>query len=184
MKPLTQHVALFVSALLVASLLAGCAAVKATRQPGKRDMSVLLSGVPRNHVIAEFGAPTYSEERNGAKVDVFSFKQGYTKTNKAARAMIHGAADVATLGLWEVVGLPAETLADGTDVKIEVYYNLRNEVDRVIVIEGEKAVHPPRLLDFARRGEKSAANAPKSPPALPDHEPEAIIASDGELRVR
>ncbi len=172
------------ASLLVAMLVSGCAAVKATRQPGKRDMSVLLSGVPRNHVIAEFGAPTYSEERNGAKVDVFSFKQGYTKTTKAARAMFHGAADVATLGLWEVVGLPAETLADGTDVKVEVHYDLANQVDRVIVIEGEKAVHPPKLLDFARRGEPSPIDAPKSSPPLPDQEPEAIMASDGKVRVR
>ena len=34
--------------------------------------------------------------------------QGYRKGVKVARAIGHGAADVMTLGLWEVVGRPTE----------------------------------------------------------------------------
>ncbi len=135
----------------IGSLAPGCAAVKATRQPPKRDMAVLQPGVPRTHVIAEFGAPVWSEQQDDHEVDVFTFKQGYTKTTKAARAMVHGAADVATFGLWEVVGLPAETIADGTDVQLEVHYEPDETVQRVVVIKGEKAVNPPKLFHFEHK---------------------------------
>jgi hypothetical protein len=122
--------------------------VKATRQPPKRDMAVLDRGSERTRVIAELGAPVWSEKRGDETVDVFTFKQGYTDTTKAARALAHGAADVATFGLWEVVGLPAETIADGTDVQVEVHYK-QDAVERVEIMKGEKAVHPPKL--FATR---------------------------------
>ena len=134
----------------------GCAAYKATQQPGKKNLGVLAPGTPRSHVIAELGAPLWSEERDGARVDLFSFKQGYRKTTKAGRALVHGAADVATGGLWEVVGIPAETLADGSDVKVEVTYDDRRAVKSVDCIEGQKILTPRRL--FARK--KKAAEPP------------------------
>src|ERR1700749_1418432 len=85
----------------VAAAVSGCAALKATQQPGKKDLGVLNQGMPRTHVIAELGAPLWSDERDGDIVDVFAFRQGYSKGVKAGRALIHGAADVATFGLWE-----------------------------------------------------------------------------------
>lgn len=128
---------------------AGCAAAKALEQPDKRDMSVLAEGVPRTHVIGELGTPKWSSKREGGTVDVFAFKQGYTPTTKAARAAVHVAADLFTLGLWEVAGLPAETLMNGTEVQVEVHYGFDEVVERVVVIKGEKAVHPKPL--FAKR---------------------------------
>lgn len=145
-----------IAALLMACLtiaLTGCAAVKATRQPPKRNMGVLDRGSPRTHVIAELGTPVWNEKRGDEMIDVFTFRQGYTDTNKAARAMVHGAADVATFGLWEVVGLPAETLADGTDVQVAVHYDQGETVERVEIIKGENAVHPKKL--FATRRSKA-----------------------------
>jgi len=136
------------------ALSSGCAAVKATQQPDKRDMGVLQQGIPRTHVIAELGAPVWTDHQQGAPVDVFAFKQGYKKSTKAARALVHGAADVATFGLWEVVGIPAEAIADGTDVQLEVHYNPDQTVQRVVVIKGEKAVNPPEPVLFARKRDK------------------------------
>ena len=140
---------------LLAVSVPGCAAYKATQQPGKKNLGVLAPGTPRSHVIAELGAPLWSEERDGARVDLFSFKQGYRKSTKAGRALVHGAADVATGGLWEVVGIPAETIADGSDVKVEVTYDDRRAVKTVDCIEGQKVLKPRRL--FARK--KKAAPA-------------------------
>jgi len=148
----------------------GCAVIKATQQPHKRNMAVLDPGVPRTHVIAELGAPVWSQQQGAGTVDVFTFKQGYTKTTKAARALVHGAADVATLGLWEVVGIPAETLADGTDVQVEVHYGPQQTVDHIKVIKGEKAVKPTKM--FARK-----TRAPAGPPALAKLSQEASAAS-------
>ena len=102
-------------------------------------------------MIAELGAPVWSDERDGSAVDLFSFKQGFTKTTKAARAMAHGAADVATLGLWEVVGLPAEIMIDGTDVQVEVHYDAQQTVDHIVVLKGDKAINPPRLFRRKQR---------------------------------
>ena len=119
---------------------AGCAASMAARQPAKRDLAVLAAGTPRTHVIAELGSPVWTETAGGQTSDVFSFKQGYTKPVKAARALLHGAADVATIGLWEVVGIPAETLADGTDVQLEVHYDRDHRVASVGTIKGRAAL--------------------------------------------
>jgi hypothetical protein len=148
---------LFVIVLLSAvgaAGISGCAAMKASQQPGKRDLGVLHGGVPRTHVIAELGAPVWSETRDGETVDVFAFKQGYAKSTKAARALVHGAADVATFGLWEVVGIPAETLADGTDVQLEVYYTAAQTVSRVKTIKGDKVVNPPQRFIHRPRTKK------------------------------
>jgi len=128
----------------------GCAAIKASRQPDKKDVAVLHQGVPRTHVIAELGKPEWTRERDGVITDVFSFRQGYSKGIKASRALAHGAADVVTGGLWEVVGIPAETLADGTQVQVVVTYDDVENVKAVQVIKGQKALEERRGL-FARR---------------------------------
>lgn len=124
----------------------GCAVVKATQQPNKKDLGVLSRGVPRTHLIAELGAPAWSDERDGRITDVFAFKQGYSKPVKAGRALFHGAADVATCGLWEVVGTPVETLADGTDVQVAVCYDEHGNVDKIDVIRGEEAIRSKGLF--------------------------------------
>ena len=140
---------------LVAS---GCAAIKATEQPGKKDLNVLTPGTPRSHVIAELGAPLWSEEKEGTTTDVFAFKQGYTKGVKAGRALVHGAADVVTGGLWEVIGIPAESLADGRDVKVEVTYDQQRAVRSIDVIQGQDVIAPRRL--FGRKPKPPAETAP------------------------
>jgi hypothetical protein len=113
-----------------------CSVYKASNQPDKKNISVLSTGTPRSHVIAEFGAPVWSGDKNGEKVDMFAFKQGYSKGAKVGRAVFHGAADVVTLGLWEVVGTPVETIADGTDTKVEVSYDGEERVKVVNYLEG------------------------------------------------
>ncbi len=147
--------------VVVATLATGCAAFQATQQPGKKDISVLTPGMPRTHVIAELGSPLWSDERDGDIVDVFAFKQGYSKGVKAGRALVHGAADVATFGLWEVVGIPAEMIADGTDVRVEVHYDPRQVVRSVDVIKGEKIFAKPKVAWWQKpKNSKSRTNSP------------------------
>lgn len=143
----------------------GCAAIKATEQPGKKDLKVLSPGTPRCHLIAELGAPMWTDERDGTITDVFAFKQGYTKGVKAGRALIHGAADVATGGLWEVIGIPAESLADGRDVKVQITYDERRSVRDIEVLQGEDVIHPRRLFGRKRKA------APAAPATLELGEP-------------
>lgn len=156
----------------------GCAAYQATQQPGKKNLGVLAPGTPRSHVIAELGAPVWSEERDGARVDLFSFKQGYTKPVKAGRALVHGAADVVTGGLWEVIGIPAESLADGKDVKVEVVYDDRRAVKDMEVIAGQEVITPRRWFQRKPKA-KPKSETITAEPALREPAATAHI-DDGE----
>jgi hypothetical protein len=116
------------SLLITAS---GCAVVMAIKQPDKKDLNVLTEGTPRTSVIAELGVPLWSGEENDKKTDIFNFTQGYSKGTKVGRALFHGAADVFSFGLWEVIGTSSEAIFDGKDMKIKVVYNNNDLVESI-----------------------------------------------------
>lgn len=139
---LLQYPSVIVGLLVTVGLLmsqTGCAVFMAAKQPPKKDLSVLKQGTPRSLLLAELGQPIASETKNGKRVDVFSFTQGYSKPAKAARAVFHGAADVFTLGLWEVVGTPTEAVFDGTKVALEVTYDQADRVENAVDLQPEKS---------------------------------------------
>lgn len=108
-------------------------------------MAVLTAGQPRSALIAEFGPPVHSETTsNGRRKDIFTFVNGYNGAVKAGRAILHGAADVATLGLWEAVGTPIEGYAKGTEVSVEVTYDAAEKVATITPLKGgeELVQHP------------------------------------------
>jgi hypothetical protein len=149
------------TAVLFMAGLSGCAAVKASRQPDKKNLGVLHEGTPRAQVIAELGAPTYTKPRpDGTIEDVFSFKQGYTKGVKMGRAFVHGAADVATGGLWEVIGIPAEIWADGTEVQVLVTYDQDERVRYRRVFKGQEVFNEKRGTTARRSKATKVASAP------------------------
>lgn len=151
----------------------GCAAVKAARQPGKKNLGVLHEGTPRTHVIAELGPPTWTRPRpDGTMEDVFAFKQGYTKGAKMGRAFMHGAADVATGGLWEVVGIPTEIWADGTDVQVVVSYDHEERVKYRQFIKGQEVAQPRKGLLARRRNRASRSVASQRRPEQIARQPE------------
>ena len=120
--------------------IAGCSVVMATQQPSRMDFSVLSKGVDRSRVIAELGAPLTTDVKDGKRTDVFSVRQGYSTGAKVGRALFHGAADVFTLGLWEVVGTPVEAIASGTVVKVGVTYDKNDRVEEIITYSGKEKV--------------------------------------------
>lgn len=95
-------------------------------------------------MLAEFGQPTATEKRGEKTVDVFSFVQGYSKGAKTSRAVFHGAADVFTLGLWEVVGTPTEAVFDGTKVTYEITYDENNRVEKVVPLTEKSREKAPK----------------------------------------
>lgn len=132
--------ALIACVLLVACCISasGCSVVMAARQPDKKDLNRLAIGTPRDTVLAEFGKPVSSEtDAQGNKVDVFQFKQGFDTPTKAVRSLVHGVADVFTLGLWEVVGTPAEAIFSGKDMAIKVTYDESDKVKDVVYLKGK-----------------------------------------------
>ena len=130
----------FIAALLAMLIfipMSGCSPFMALKQPDKKDLNVLNKGTPRSLVISELGQPAFTETKDSVRSDFFVFVQGYSSGAKASRAVFHGAADVMTFGLWEVVGTPVEAVADGTKVKVEVFYDARDRVDYIQVLEGD-----------------------------------------------
>ncbi len=69
------------------------------------------------------------------------------------RAFAHGAADLMTIGCWEVLGTPAELAFDGTQLRIQVTYSERDCVDSAMVIgkDGAQAID-----NVSRTGYKTA----------------------------
>ncbi len=106
----------------------------ATQQPEKKDVSLFKKGTPRSILLGEFGYPIAQTEHDGKKWDIWKFTQGYGGGAKAGRAVGHAAADVLTLGLWEVVGTPIESSANGNNVAYEVAYDMHGNVSDVILL--------------------------------------------------
>lgn len=118
----------------------GCSAYMAANQPGKKNFNVLKAGTPRPEVIAELGKPLSTEVVHGRKNDIFKFVQGYDPEVRAGRAVVHGAASVMTLGLWEVIGTPVEGHFKGTELSIQVQYDPQDRVAQVVPLKGKEEV--------------------------------------------
>ncbi len=138
---LAQRVGTVLIALSL-GLSSGCSVYMASHQPDKKDTTLFSSGTPRGLLLAEFGQPVSSETKEGKRVDVFSFVQGYSQGAKTGRAFFHGAADVLTLGLWEVVGTPAETAMNGNKLTYEVTYDSNDKVEKVVPIGKQASAKP------------------------------------------
>ncbi|MDE2389547.1 MAG: hypothetical protein KGN35_10815 [Betaproteobacteria bacterium] len=123
--------------VIVAILLSGCSVFMAAKQPEKKDVDLLTKGTSRTMLISEFGAPVISEYRNGKRYEIFKFVQGYSTGAKVGRAFFHGAADVVTLGLWELVGTPAEITFSGDKMAFQVGYDENDIADEVAIIKKE-----------------------------------------------
>lgn len=133
MKNLSQKLILFIFLL---AILSGCSVFMAAKQPDKKNIELFKVGVPRSLLLAEFGLPIVSERReDGKKYEIYSFVQGYSAGAKAGRAVFHGAADVLTLGLWEVVGTPTEGTFDGNEMAYEVRYDSDDKVEQVVLLK-------------------------------------------------
>lgn len=124
--------------IVICLLSSGCSVFMAARQPDKKNLNRLAIGTPRDNVLAEFGSPTSTEtDSQGNKVDIFQFKQGFDTATKATRSLVHGVADVFTLGLWEVVGTPAEAIFGGKDMAVKVTYDENEKVKNVVYLKGK-----------------------------------------------
>ena len=129
---------MFFTALLILLVsISGCSVFMAAKQPEKKDVSLLKEGTSRAMLISEFGAPLISEYRDGKRFEIFKFTQGYSTGAKAGRAFLHGAANVVTLGLWELVGTPTEITFSGDDMAFQVRYDENDIVDEIALIKKE-----------------------------------------------
>ncbi len=129
------HILLIIS---IAAWGSGCSIYMAGKQPDKKNLDVLAKGMPRDTIIAELGKPISTVKNEaGNKVDVYKFIQGYSKGAKIGRAVWHGTADVLTLGLWEVIGTPVESVYNGDEVSYEITYDKNDCVDKAVQLKLE-----------------------------------------------
>jgi hypothetical protein len=120
---------------MTVTVLTGCSVFMATKQPDKKNLDLMCEGTPRSVLVEEFGEPIAVKEVEGHPTEVFRFVQGYSKGAKTARAVFHGTADVLTLGLWEVIGTPAEAAYDGEKLYYEVTYDENERVVSAVAIK-------------------------------------------------
>ncbi len=132
-----RKIILFVSVVLCFIGIPGCSVYMAAKQPSAKNIELFKVGTPRSMILAEFGLPTVSEVRDGKKYEIYKFVQGYSSGAKAGRAVFHGAADVLTLGLWEVVGTPTESIFSGDEMAYEIRYDENDRIDQVTVLKKE-----------------------------------------------
>ncbi|MBX3629171.1 MAG: hypothetical protein KF908_04510 [Nitrosomonas sp.] len=129
-----RSIALIVSLAMFLAI-SGCSVYMAAKQPNAKKISLFQSGTPRNLLLGEFGPPIVSEDRDGKTIEIFKFTQGYSTGVKTGRVIFHSVADVVTLGLWEVVGMPTETVFSGSEMAFQVSYDDDNNVDEVIILK-------------------------------------------------
>ena len=122
--------------LLIFSFYAsGCSVILAAKQPGKVDEKVLRVGMPRDLVLAELGAPISSEIKDGKKVDILSYEQGYSVGTKIFRCVFHAVADFFTFFLWELIATPGEVIWSGEKKAVRVTYDATDKVETVLYLK-------------------------------------------------
>ena len=107
--------------LLLAGSLAGCSVGMALAGDETPDLSVVKIGAIKDDVEVHLGEPSkISELPKGAKEAAYKFEVG--NDPDALRAVGHGALDVASLGLWEIVGTPIEA-STGKERELTITYD-------------------------------------------------------------
>lgn len=108
--------------------LAGCSVGMAMSGQEQKDTSILFPGSPRPVVIAKIGPPeTSTVNKDGSYIDSYLITKGNEPST--GRAVAHGALDIVTLGLWELIGTPMEMGASGEDVsRYIIYYDTAERI--------------------------------------------------------
>jgi|GEM_PF-2721212 hypothetical protein len=113
------------------------------QRPDYTDVSVIQKGTPRYQVTAVFGKPLESYQKDGQDVDVFQADpDGRLVGTKIVVNTFNTAADVLTLGLWEVVATPAEMLTKHKLTTYVVTYSSQQAVASI-----EVAAAPPPIVN-------------------------------------
>jgi hypothetical protein len=110
------------------AVLPACSVGMALSGSENPDLGAVKVGASRGEVEMHLGSPVNSVTlADGRRTDIYAYEIGNEPS--AGRAIGHGAMDVITLGLWEVVGTPIEgiqgerynaTITYGTDDKVEI----------------------------------------------------------------
>lgn len=116
--------------------LSGCAVHMAANAQNRKDIKVLSIGNHRDILLAELGAPVVEQrDADGNRYDIFKFTKGFTGGEKFFHAAGHGVMDVATLGLWEVIGTPSESMSQQNEIQVKVTYDKNDIVTQIVPLK-------------------------------------------------
>ncbi len=123
-----SHFSMF---FLVILALEGCSVGMAMSGKEQKDTSILFPGSPRSVVIAKLGPPeTSTKSDEGTYIDSYLIVKGNAPST--GRAIAHGALDVFSLGLWELIGTPIEMGAGHEDTyRIIIHYDKNDKIKNV-----------------------------------------------------
>jgi hypothetical protein len=124
-----RALSLFCGLLLLSIYITGCSVGMAMSGSDAPDLSVVQSGADRGTVELQLGSPVdVVTNDEGCSVCKYEFETGNEPS--AGRAAFHGAMDVLTLGIWELVGTPVEGF-QGKKRQVMITYNLDNKITKV-----------------------------------------------------
>lgn len=106
---------------LTSVVFSGCSVYLALQGKADPDIAALQVGATRGQIELQLGKPiSTSKSKDGGTLDVYDYVSGDSPS--PGRALAHGAMDVLTLCLWEIVGTPIE-LVQGTKKSLEIQYD-------------------------------------------------------------
>lgn len=112
------------------ALLEGCSvgmALSGTKEP---NLSVIKEGASRPEVELQLGSPVkVATLPNSDTSAVYEYEIG--GESSPGRAVAHGAMDVLTLGIWEIIGTPVEAI-NGDKYTITIVYDSNNRVKNIM----------------------------------------------------
>ncbi len=126
---MTKRWLVIVVAFVVMCQVSGCSVMMAMSGEQEPDLGAVRVGATRGEVELQLGkADSITTLDDGRRLDKYKYQLGNEPS--AARAIGHGAMDVLTLGLWELIGTPIEGF-QGENCEITVCYD---ENDVVVAI--------------------------------------------------
>lgn len=116
--------------LLVFGLLffTSCSVGMALHGKPEPNVGALTIGQDRDIVLLNLGQPEQTYFTEDKKVDVFEIQKGNAPSG--GRALGHGAMDVLTLGLWEIIGTPIEATI-GSKQMLTIEYDENEKVTKI-----------------------------------------------------
>ncbi|MBS0271772.1 MAG: hypothetical protein JSR85_03910 [Proteobacteria bacterium] len=122
----SQSIKNVATVLLCGTLLSGCSIFMALNGEKEPDISVVKKGASRTDVEVQLGLPIKENKLpNGNSTAIYTFEAG--RDSSPGRAMIHGAADILTLGIWEAFASPIE-YCKGDKVTLVITYDKEGHV--------------------------------------------------------
>lgn len=117
------------AALCLIAASSGCSLFLETSRPEYTDVSAVHQGMARADVSAAMGKPVQTYQKDGKDVEVFQVDpDGRLAGTKVAVNTFNAAADIFTLGMWEVVATPAELLSQHKLTNYVVTYSTDQKV--------------------------------------------------------